>query len=54
LNKPKKGDFLLLSGNHSVSFADFELQAPQRMLGIVKVQGDLRVEFKLLIRPIVD
>jgi hypothetical protein len=24
------------------------------MLGIVKVQGDLRVEFKLLIRPIVD
>jgi hypothetical protein len=50
----KKDDFLLLSGNHSVFFADFELEAPQRMLGLVKVQGDLRVEFKLLIRPIVD
>jgi hypothetical protein len=50
----KNGDFLQLSGNHSVCFTDFELQAPERMLGLVKVQKDLRVEFKLLIRPISD
>lgn len=48
----KKGDFLQLSGNHSVCFNDFALQAPERMLGLVKVQEDLRVEFKLLIRPL--
>lgn len=50
----KKGDFISLTGNHTVCFADFELHAPQRMLGMVKVQDDLRVEFKLLIRPITD
>ncbi len=50
----RKGDFILLSGNHSVCFADFELQAPERMLGLVKVQDDLQVEFRLLIRPVAD
>jgi hypothetical protein len=50
----KKGDFISLTGNHTVCFADFELHAPQRMLGMVKVQDDLRVEFKLLIRPVTD
>lgn len=50
----KKGDFLQLSGNHSVCFSDFALQAPARMLGLVKVEEDLRVEFKLLIRPLSD
>lgn len=50
----KKGDFLQLSGNHSVCFSDFALQAPARMLGLLKVEEDLRVEFKLLIRPLAD
>lgn len=53
-NQTRKGDFLQLSGNHSVGFKDFSLQAPERMLGLVKVQEDLRVEFKLMIRPVED
>lgn len=47
-----KGGFLQLTGRHAVCFADFELQAPQRMLGLVKVQDDLNVDFNLLIRPL--
>ncbi len=48
----KKGDFIQLSGKHPVCFSDFQLQAPERMLGMVKVKEDLRVEFNLLIRPL--
>lgn len=46
------GHFIQLRGNHSVCFADFGLQAPARMMGLVKVQEDLNVEFNLLIKPI--
>lgn len=47
-----KGNFLLLTGKHAVCFGDFQLHAPERMLGLVKVQDDLNVEFNLLIRPL--
>lgn len=47
-----KGNFLLLTGKHAVCLEDFQLQAPERMLGLVKVQNDLNVEFSLLIRPL--
>ncbi len=46
------GDFLQLRGNHSVCFTDFGMQAPARMMGLVRVQEDLNVEFNLLIKPI--
>lgn len=48
----QKGNFLNLTGKHSVCFADFQLHAPERMMGLVKVQDDLHVEFNLLIRPL--
>lgn len=51
-NMIRKGDFILLTGKHGVCFGDFQLQAPARMLGLVKVQDDLSVEFNLLIRPL--
>lgn len=47
-----KGGFIQLTGKHSVCFADFQLQAPARMMGLVKVQDDLNVDFNLLIRPL--
>jgi hypothetical protein len=50
--KPK-GDFLQLTGRYAVSFSDFNLEAPERMMGLVKVKEDLLVEFNLLIRPVV-
>jgi polyisoprenoid-binding protein YceI len=52
-NLKPKGDFLQLTGRYPVSFSDFNLEAPERMMGLVKVQEDLLVEFNLLIRPIV-
>jgi hypothetical protein len=48
----KKADLLQLTGKHDVYFSDFGLEAPQRMMGLVKVQEKLQVEFNLLIRPI--
>ncbi|HMV08505.1 MAG TPA: YceI family protein [Cyclobacteriaceae bacterium] len=47
-----KGSFIQLAGKHSVCFNDFQLHAPERMMGLVKVQDDLNVEFNLLIRPL--
>jgi polyisoprenoid-binding protein YceI len=52
-NLKPKGDFLQLTGRYPVSFSDFNLEAPERMMGLVKVKEDLLVEFNLLIRPIV-
>lgn len=51
-NLKPKGDFIQLTGRHAVSFSDFNLQAPERMMGLVKVKEDLLVEFNLLIRPV--
>lgn len=51
-NIKPKGDFLQLTGRYPVSFSDFKLEAPERMMGLVKVNEDLLVEFNLLIRPI--
>jgi hypothetical protein len=53
-NLKPKGDFIQLTGRHAVSFSDFNLQAPERMMGLVKVKEDLLVEFNLLIRPVAD
>lgn len=47
-----KSDFVQLTGQHEVCFADFALEAPQRMMGLVKVHEALQVEFNLLIRPV--
>jgi hypothetical protein len=46
------GDLIQLKGSHPVCFADFGMQAPARMMGLVKVQEDLTVEFNLLVNPI--
>lgn len=53
-NLKPKGDFLQLTGRYGVSFSDFNLEAPERMMGLVKVKEDLLVEFNLLIRPIAN
>lgn len=53
-NLNPKGEFLQLTGNHEVCFTDFALEAPQRMMGLVKVQEALHVEFNLLIRPVAE
>lgn len=52
-NLKPKGDFIQLTGRYPVSFSDFNLEAPERMMGLVKVKEDLLVEFNLLIRPVI-
>lgn len=51
-NLKPNGDFIQLTGRHAVAFSDFNLHAPERMMGLVKVNEELLVEFNLLIRPV--
>jgi hypothetical protein len=46
------GQFIELTGKHQVCFADFGLAAPSRVMGLIKVQETLTVEFNLLIRQV--
>jgi hypothetical protein len=41
-----------LVGNHPVKFADFELKAPKKFNGLVRVNEVLNVEFRLRLKPI--
>jgi hypothetical protein len=48
----RKDGLLQLTGSHLVPFKDFGLVAPKHLFGLVKVQKELRVEFKLVIRTL--
>jgi hypothetical protein len=41
---------LLLKGNQKICFSDFGLKAPEKMMGLIKVQDNLEVEFHLALR----
>ncbi|MFM8739936.1 MAG: hypothetical protein ACKOC0_06990 [Cytophagales bacterium] len=41
---------ILLKGGRSFNFADFKLKAPQRMMGLIKVDERLNVSFHLVLR----
>jgi YceI-like domain len=43
---------LLLKGHQKICFSDFGLEAPQKMMGLIKVQDNLEVEFHLALRAI--
>jgi hypothetical protein len=36
-----------LTGKQAVCFSDFNLEAPRKMMGLIKVQDNLEVEFQL-------
>lgn len=40
-------NFISLTGKQEVCFSDFNLKAPRKMMGLIKVQDDLEVEFQL-------
>ena len=48
----KDNSAVLLKGAHSVNFADFGLEAPRKMRGLIKVKEALNVEFNLILREI--
>src|SRR5690606_35699293 len=41
------GNTLTLSGARTVCFSDFKLQPPRKMMGLIRVQADVDVEFQL-------
>jgi hypothetical protein len=41
-----------LSGKHTVSFTEFGLEAPQKLMGLIKVEEYLEVEFRMILRPL--
>jgi hypothetical protein len=43
---------LLLKGHQKICFSDFGLQPPQKMMGMIKVQDNLEVEFHLALRAL--
>lgn len=43
---------ILLKGNHPVCFSDFNLKAPEKLQGLIKVRETLNVEFNLVLTPV--
>lgn len=42
-----KGNTLTLAGARTVCFSDFNLQPPRKMMGLIRVQDEVDVEFQL-------
>ena len=43
---------VLLTGSHSVNFTDFQLKAPRKLKGLIKVKERLNVEFNLVLKEV--
>lgn len=43
---------VLLKGSHAVNFSDFQLQAPEKLSGLIKVKEALNVDFNLLLKEV--
>ena len=45
-------NIILLKGTQSVNFSDFNLEAPEKLKGLIKVDESLNVEFNLVLKEI--
>ena len=43
---------IYLTGLHAVNFADFHLEAPEKLKGLIKVKEALKVQFNLVLKEI--
>lgn len=43
---------LLLTGNKTIMFSDFQLKAPSRIAGLIKIEEEIQVHFQLNLKPI--
>lgn len=43
---------LFLEGRQVILFSDFKLQAPSRLAGLVKIEEDILVNFRLILKPV--
>lgn len=46
---PKETGVIHLKGGRSFTFSDFELEAPKKMMGLIKVEDELMVNFHLVL-----
>jgi len=47
-----QGGFLHLIGNATVLFSDFKLIPPRKLAGLIKVEQEIKVQFKLMLRSV--
>lgn len=47
--KPKSSELIHLSGERTFLFSDFNLQPPEKMLGLIRLQQELTVRFNLVL-----
>jgi polyisoprenoid-binding protein YceI len=48
----KNNGTVLLQGTHAVNFSDFQLEAPKKLNGLIKVKEALKVDFNLLLKEV--
>ncbi|HET9486748.1 MAG TPA: hypothetical protein VFO54_04915 [Chryseosolibacter sp.] len=48
----KDNGTVLLQGTHAVNFSDFQLEAPEKLNGLIKVKEALKVDFNLLLKEV--
>ena len=48
----KDNGTIFLTGIHTVNFADFQLEAPEKLKGLIKVKEALKVQFNLVLKEI--
>lgn len=48
----KDNGSVLLRGRHTVNFSDFQLVAPEKLNGLIKVKEVLKVDFNLLLKEV--
>ena len=47
------GSLIQLAGKQNVCFSDFDLKAPQKLMGLIQVKENLEVEFQLSLKPVI-
>lgn len=52
VGQDSKKNTLTLIGKQSVCFSDFQLKAPTKMMGLIKVEEEMEVEFQLRLIPV--
>ncbi len=54
INATRSGDLYTISGNKSINIHDFGLEAPVRMMGLVKVSEWINIDFNLICNITLD
>jgi hypothetical protein len=48
----KSGELVQLNGSRNFCFSDFNLVPPRKLAGLIQIQDDFKVNFRLMLRPV--